>query len=617
MTAVRKNRLLLIVMLFSVAYGQALNETVSFQEHLNSSALHYADIFQYSAILNVASTDFYHWRVSIHNPGDYRLNSWRLYLDDYRIKPLIYGEMFLNQASVAWLSVDSIDIIGSPQLISGNYADAGAIRIGTRKPRQGFNAAGSILLANESGDPGPYKYTEYHSPNVDKIGHDNSSVLEYGFQSGWVRLALYLQQHTFTDTAVCERIRTTTKNWPGTNKIAGSLDFRCDGRRWRHSFLSAWSTNEPTFLFMDIFRQEFPVRYNYFQSSYSGIRKDNFRWYLDYNRNDVRRTADAFQSLPPYIHHSLDLKAETVVTNSNLLRLTCQLTSDRFDLSDDYSDCDFLCQQVNGELRLDHPSGGGKIVASLIYFQNRLATKLAIQNSWSIWRDNILYSHLSMSQRHLNLNPYFQFWNGPGKQIIEEHDILLPVYPEYYSIYSGSVGLQRALFAGISANLNIYLRVNTNEWWGRESTPSVDWNDRTYGGLLMRLITPPGRRVNGTVSANFRMADNDPLNEKPIIKVISRLTFQPDRNFSLFLNGVYQSAEQWDLADDDAEFRALSILPARVWFESGFNKWCWQRRLLIRVVIQNIDNGSLQYHPLGMNREISMIAGAYFWLKGH
>ena len=56
-------------------------------------------------------------------------------------------------------------------------------------------------------------------------------------------------------------------------------------------------------------------------------------------------------------------------------------------------------------------------------------------------------------------------------------------------------------------------------------------------------------------------------------------------------------------------------LAAGIWGEAGFNKWCWQRRLLVRVAIQNIANKRLQYHPQGMNREMSMIAGIYFWLK--
>lgn len=121
--------------------------------------------------------------------------------------------------------------------------------------------------------------------------------------------------------------------------------------------------------------------------------------------------------------------------------------------------------------------------------------------------------------------------------------------------------------------------------------------------------------MEGNFSAKFRISNDDPFNEQPAVKVVYRLTFRPDRNFTLFLNGVYQSGEHWDLTDDDAEVVTPLMLPGRVWIESGFNKWCWQRRLLVRVAIQNLTNSRLQYHPLGMNREMSMIAGVYFWFK--
>lgn len=615
MKALRKKRFLLFGLILSACFGHGLNDTVYFDDLLNSSNLRYADFLQYSTNVDVTSTDFYCWRISINNLANYRDNGWDLYLDDHLIKPLVYGEQSLNQFSFSNLSVDSIEIIGHPGLIGGNYTGQGAIRIHTARPGRGFSTSGNILLANESGDPGPYKYTERSSPNVDKIGHDNSAILEYGFRSGWIRLALNSQQHTYTDTAICPRIRRTTEDWPGANKIAGALDIRYEGKHWNHSFFSSWSSNQPAFLFIDIFQQEFPLQFHHFQSSYSGNRKNVLQWYMDYNRNDIRRCAKALHSLEPYIHHSLDLRAETVVNFANPLRIAYRLNSNQYDFSGDYPDYNFLCHQINGELKLDRLSGVSKIMTALVYFQNRLATNLSFQSSRVVGRNGTFYSHLSMSQRHLNLSPYFQFWQGPGERIIRKFEVTLSDFPEYYSLYSGSFGLQRQIFKEILTDLNLYLNYRTAEWWYRTAGQSEHWREGAYGGLGIAIVTPRGRRMEGNFSAKFRISNDDPFNEQPAVKVVYRLTFRPDRNFTLFLNGVYQSDEHWDWADNDAEIVIPLMLPARVWFESGFNKWCWQRRLLVRVAIQNLTNSRLQYHPLGMNREMSMIAGVYFWLK--
>lgn len=246
---------------------------------------------------------------------------------------------------------------------------------------------------------------------------------------------------------------------------------------------------------MDILKQEFPLQFHHFQSSYSGNRKNVLQWHMNYNRNDIHRCARALCFLEPYIHHSLDWRAEAVINFANPLRLAYSINSNQYDVSGNYPDYSFLSRQINAELTLDRLSGVSKIMTALVYFQNRLATNLSFQSSRIVWKNATFHSHLSMSQRHLNLSPYFQFWQGPGERIIRQYEVTLFDFSEFYSLYSGSFGLQRQIFKEIFTDLNLYLNYRTAGWWYRSSHKSEHWREGAYGGLGIAVNIPRGRRM--------------------------------------------------------------------------------------------------------------------------
>ena len=145
----------------------------------------------------------------------------------------------------------------------------------------------------------------------------------------------------------------------------------------------------------------------------------------------------------------------------------------------------------------------------------------------------------------------------------------------------------------------------------------------TAAGVLINLNHRFSDIIHQKLSLKIRALEKKSTNNLPVIKLVYGINYQPDRNFGLFTNLIYQGRSyrthyQLNSEIEEAEqsvFITENILAGGAWGEAGFNKWCWKRRLLVRVAIQNIANKQLQYHPVGMNREMSMIAGIYFWLK--
>ena len=619
--------------LFCIGGGYA--ETVHFDDLLNTSNFRFADFLQYSANVDVSSTDFYHWRIGINDLSGFHENGRAIMIDGHLYKPQAYGEKILNHLALSSMLIDSIEIIDSPEFISGNYSDRGIISIHTVKPQQGLNIYGNVLVGNESGDPGPYKYTDKSSPNVDKIGHDNSFVIERGFRSGWLRLALFHQQHTFTDSAVCKRITPMTNDWPGANKIAGSFDSRFFGKRWTHSISSSLVSSQPYFLYVDVLGREYPLRPTYFQWSYAGNKQDVFKCYADYNLNQIRQCDNAIQSLEAYDHHSVDLRTDLLVANLFApLRIGYQVSGDIYVSDDINTNGNFFSQGVNLELFPDRQNSASKILSSLMYFNKRLAINVSFRNRQKIWNRGLLYCQLSMSQRHTGRDPFFQFWRGPGKSLLSEHGLDLPDYPELYTFYSGDIGIITTLFTEIKADIRFFINHQQEHWWFKspDSEPAGDLDTekalfKFYNGAAAGVRINMNHRfsdiIHQKLSLKIRALEKKYTNYLPAIKLIYSVDCQPDRNFILFTNIIYQgrSYRTHYQLNSDVEEAEQSVwitennLAAGIWGEAGFNKWCWQRRLLVRVAIQNIANKRLQYHPQGMNREMSMIAGIYFWLK--
>ena len=622
-------RTIVLVFLFvSYCYSVGFNDTVHFHDLLNTSNFRYVDFLQYSADIDVNSTDFYHWRISIDDLSDYQENGWQLMVDGHLLKPHIYGEKVLNQLALSSLLIDSIEIINYPDVSNGNFSDKGIIHIHTVKPDRGFNCYGAISAGNESGDPGPYKYTDRGSPNVDKIGYDNSGIIEYAYPSGWLRLSCFYQQHTFTDLAVRSRIKSKTTDWPGANKSAVAFDYQYHGKRWQHSVLSSLGSSRPYFLFIDAMEQEFPMQFGCFQWSYSGNRLNSIHWHLDYNYNQIRQCENAIESLMPYDQHTIDFRTEISQKKDKPLRVSYHFNGNIYEMNggDDY---ETTYHQMNTDMTLGRNRNPVKIKSSFTYFNRKVAASLSILYTRKTLKKYTLSYSLSVLQRQLSLCPFYQFWNGPGKSIIEEYRIVVPDYHDRYSLYSGGIGIKGALLKSVRVATNITANYRHENWWlnivHRNMAAGANNTFRNvYGGLRIVLSQQTDGGVNQKFSLRIKFGEHDAFNRYSTVKAVYCLSYSADRNFVLFLNSIYQNSEVWDFDEfssetdelNPSEYSGLAGLDERIWFEAGFNKWCWQRRLLIRVAIQNLTNQQYRYHPLGMNREMSMIAGAYFWLDG-
>src|SRR5207302_1943482 len=80
-------------------------------------------------------------------------------VDGQRIPMAVDGIWILDELPVAIVQVDSVVIDEGVAIIDGQPSVLGLIDIFTRRPKRGAGGIADYQHGDESGDPGPYRYT--------------------------------------------------------------------------------------------------------------------------------------------------------------------------------------------------------------------------------------------------------------------------------------------------------------------------------------------------------------------------------------------------------------------------------------------------------------------------
>lgn len=131
--------------------------------------------------------------------------AWMIRVDGQRIPVAIDGMWILDALPVAMTQVDSVVVSRGPAIVDGRASLLGTLDVYTRRPRPGISAVADYQHGDESGDPGPYRYTPRVTPNVEKLGPFTSGAVAYA-NGGWsLDGAARYSSLNITDTRIARR----------------------------------------------------------------------------------------------------------------------------------------------------------------------------------------------------------------------------------------------------------------------------------------------------------------------------------------------------------------------------------------------------------------------------
>ena len=256
-----------------------------------SGATRLGDLFAMIDTWSAVSVDGYSSRASAFGLAPYSSPAWTLFVDGMPVDLTSLAAKNLNTLPLHVLQIDSVSVMNRPVEIAGVFAPGGALVLHTRRPERGWTARGHVSAGNEVGDPGPFRYTDFASPNIDRIGPTYLAEVSYAKESWFVRAGLKADEHHATDEALDERVRSV---YVGIKKarlfvFAPSITAGVNGRHGRHR-LFAGTTRFQDLRFFEPVGIEVPTdehfRFAGLEGDFAPGRTSGVRYRLSFTSDD-------------------------------------------------------------------------------------------------------------------------------------------------------------------------------------------------------------------------------------------------------------------------------------------------------------------------------------------
>lgn len=200
-----------------------------------------SDIFHLINNKSITSVDGYTYQVSVgaYVPNDN--HNWTIYVDGHKTDIGVLETQSINMLGLSVASIDSIVVVSRPGVYRGEYVPNPRLEITTKLARQqNLGVVVAVGAANETGDPGPFRYTSPDNRflNVDKRGPDRDIAVSYatgGFSLGGGVISYKLipsdtrvfrrNRYIFDDPVTPEMssmVPFATATWDGSNLRASS-----------------------------------------------------------------------------------------------------------------------------------------------------------------------------------------------------------------------------------------------------------------------------------------------------------------------------------------------------------------------------------------------------------
>ncbi|NIM19317.1 MAG: TonB-dependent receptor plug domain-containing protein [Candidatus Latescibacteria bacterium] len=552
---------------------------------------------------NICTIDGFSWQASPNGLSSFRGQTWVVMVDGQRMNPNLYDSNNLNLLPIVLDEVDSVEIVSSPRIHHGEFTERGLIHIYTRKPAPGVSFRGSVMGGNETGDPGPYRYTEYSSPNVDFIGPDATLTMGYGSRNWYVQGNVATQVHFFRDPAMVARnsrilkapdsralfdrsVSTTRYEtlsflgrlgfddvWPGMRRVASSFKAGITTSRGKHEPFVGYSFARRYFLFFKPFGREIPVDHRLAHIGQSGtvlLGGDAALTYrLTYSDNQLDKYPNALdvdfdwriKLFSANIESDFKLKAHRSTAGIEFKRFSLDtsypLADDAFDILKAYGS---LSHSPFESVRQTY----GVLAAST---DDGTAVKTFASNNWNMNKRNVLTTHLSFSQRLFEEDNSIWFWTARGYDLLNDQGVVYSIAGEFDKSEQFTVDITW------KSHLTSDIQIETGPLYRRfedtyveQQSFQFDPQECSFDSPVQILPVKEGQLFGANLSIQHHLSprlfhqlrygyrhafSGDEVfkgiwHSIPKHKATYRFAYAPDRNFRIWGALSYTSSSKWE-----------------------------------------------------------------------
>ncbi|NOZ08946.1 MAG: hypothetical protein GXO91_08755 [FCB group bacterium] len=637
----RRFQILLLLFLVSSLFGEDVTALSENSSLLTTADLDRAgimrpnDLFEILDQWQAVTLDGYTYSASPWGSPMTRAESWSLTIDGIRIENQLLGFNSLNLLPITLNRIDTVEIFTAPRLISGELTQNGGFHFRTAPAPPNLSIRGSFHIGNETGDPGPFRYTEYSSINIDKIGPDLAAAVSYGGKTWEFLSDIGFQQYFPTDEKIIGRLRKVAPDSPKIKALTNSLTLRQKTGRWRNE-LQWFGVISENYLFFKPALRELRTRHSAVQLSWK-LRhqlKDRglFSLQVGLNENALAKQVNLpdinFDLYQRSIRIVADvIRQEPVFTNRYGIRLQRkqtrsphldgQLNTTWITLFESLSYP--VTAALGQSVQLAANAGDGNLTGNAL-----LTTKL------HLGREHQLVSTLSFLGQLPGEHDDYAYFFEKGYALPEEYnwdyslqsplkssrklqgtvswyyhpprpyDLKITLeYGRFRNIYleTGTVHFDSTLF-----NLS-GVTVGSGNGSYETFTAGIYLNYRLTPDLKTKLFTGYTGRIRGD------QASRSLFSKIPSYKFSSKTEYENAGHFSLWLLIAWQSRTRWpDFEEVSSESSGFyqSEIPSQTNIDFAVQKSFWREKLVTSLIVSNVLNEDLYSHPVGSVQHLSL-----------
>jgi hypothetical protein len=603
-----------------------------------------SDIFLLADRWPVNSIDGFTWRAAPNGLSSFQDQGWVVMVDGHRYDLKTLGVINLNALPVSLDLIDSVEIFSSPQLHHGEFTDKGLIHIHTARPQKGIRARAHYYAGNETGDPGPYVYTKYRTPNVDRLSFDESASFDVAYSSWYARLFLIWRTHTFTDVAFCQRVRSAVTEYTFASLLSSQCRIGREGERGTQEMLLGYTYGVRQQQFFKPIGREIPsnyiVPYIGLRGSLSLSKNTDILYRLHYARNTLDEIPNLFEYEYDWSLHSLAAAAELNIKRSQL-PVHAGISVEKFalDTHAPLANSSYSIGRIFAGMRYRWSSWSQSSLEGMIASSNgRVAAKLVLANRWNLGPVQTIGASVAYSGRLLEEENSWWYWVGQGYDILEKLGTLFHTSGDLDQSV-GFVGdvdwtlrardgllLEASLLYRQMADLTLerlsYSSVPTE---GVFTSPVTLLGD-CYGeivGFSLAVLHSPNPRLTQRLFYMYQTAIRgdrvfrDVQANVPQHKASILVTYAPVENLAVWARIHYLSTSYWSEYENIAGATCnlgggvctvySPAVSEAIIFDLAAKKWFWRRRVISSVLLRNIWNQKFGYHPVGANFDLSLL----------
>jgi len=618
---------------------------------LNREMLQHAGLARLSDIFTLIdewdyySVEGYTWQGVSYSFEIYHDQNWIILVDGHRMDLKLFDITNINLLPISTDQIDSIEVYVLPQLTEDVFSEKGILHIHTRPIKDGVTLQGQFTAGNETGDPGPYRYTEFRSENVDRIAADDSYWLSYRGDGGYIGAGYYAPVYYATDPLIADRNRDI---YPYGNPVIKtySYSFRAGITKiFSRPRINAVYTLIDDFYFFKPLGREIPTKNHFLSVGLIGEKdfgeRMNIGYKLRYSRNALRKRENIYDM-------DFNWESERFYANLhgayNLSKLTFKLglAAEKTKITTDYTLTQKMINDgiIYGSVRFDHESGSHLNIDTEFRFnEHETGIKIAAANLWKLRKNQGIFVNIAYSQTMTNIENSLWFWSEKGYDFVREQggDYTIEGILRPAKQWSMDLSWQRDEDILPSIRAGILYREFLRKNW-EEQPFQYDFISKTVSGPVSIKTGQSGQMGNVYIKLNYgqlslfehhfyyRYAVTFGMsglfdrirNEIPENLFIYRIIFKPVENFSIWAMCKYISSTFWhDFQDIDHQSHgSYSARLSEIFLiDLAINKWLWKRQIKVDIILRNLLDKKNIYYPIGASLDLRFYVQAEWYFN--